>query len=93
MRTTLYNGLPTGMMHQLETNPNSLVHAGLLIPPPPSIPQPSLPNSCTNSTLSLKPVTVQPSLQANLLLLQSGCYPTTMNSVTSNSQISQDLLV
>ncbi|CAH8850514.1 unnamed protein product [Trichobilharzia szidati] len=85
----LYNGLSTGINNQIEGNANSLMHAGLLIPPPPSIPQPSLPNSCTNSTLSLKPVNVQPGLQANLLFLQSGCYPTTGNSVVSNSQLSQ----
>ncbi|CAI2729141.1 unnamed protein product [Schistosoma spindalis] len=75
----LYNGLPTNISN----------HTGLLIPPPPSIPQPSLPNSCTNSTLSLKTVTIQPNFQSNLLFLQSGCYPQLINSVTTNSQLNQ----
>ncbi|KAH8876637.1 Reticulon-4 receptor 2 [Schistosoma japonicum] len=86
----LYNGLPTSITNPIESNHStSHLHGGLFIPPPPSIPQPSLPNSCTNSTLSLKNVTVQPNFQGNLLFLQSGCYPPTMNSVTSNSQFSQ----
>uniref|UniRef100_G4LVT7 Variable lymphocyte receptor, putative n=2 Tax=Schistosoma mansoni TaxID=6183 RepID=G4LVT7_SCHMA len=85
----LYNGLPANIPNHIESNPNNLIHTGLFIPPPPSIPQPSLPNSCTNSTLSLKAVTVQPNFQGNLLFLQSGCYPQVMNSVTTNSQLSQ----
>ncbi|CAH8554584.1 unnamed protein product [Schistosoma bovis] len=85
----LYNGLPTNLSNPIESNSNNLIHNGLFIPPPPSIPQPSLPNSCTNSTLSLKTVTIQPNIQSNLLFLQSGCYPQLMNSVTTNSQFNQ----
>ncbi|CAH8633815.1 unnamed protein product [Dicrocoelium dendriticum] len=74
---------------QISRNPG-LIQSALMIPPPPSIPQPSLPNNSNTANLN-NAFNRAPSTVTNLLVLQASCNPVQSDIMTLNQRKGVDI--